>query len=282
MDYHPEPSRDAESAGGGQWVYRHRVSTRLWHWINAICVFVMLMSGLMIFNAHPRLYWGQFGANPDPAWLEIGSRGDHGFVRIGPATLTTTGVLGRSSDASGRVRLIAFPAWATIPSTYDLALARRWHLSFAWLFAAGIAAYALWMVFNGHLRRDLWPRAAELRPRALWADIKRHARLQFPTGASARDYNILQKTSYLGVVLLLIPLLVLTGLTLSPSMAASWPWLLDLFGGRQSARSIHFIAAGLLLLFIVVHLLMVVLSGPLNEVRSMVTGRFRLPKERWQ
>ena len=91
---------------------------------------------------------------------------------------------------------------------------------------------------------------------------------------------MLQKFAYLGVLLVLIPLMIATGLTMSPGMDATWPWLLDLFGGRQSARSIHFITAWLLVGFIVVHLLMVVLAGPINEVRSMITGRYRLPKEK--
>jgi thiosulfate reductase cytochrome b subunit len=144
----------------------------------------------------------------------------------------------------------------------------------------GIVAYGLWSLVNGHLRRDLLPTREELRPSHVWADVKHHARLDFPKGAAALKYNILQKASYLGVIVVLVPVMILTGLTMSPAMVAAWPWLIDLFGGRQSARSIHFIAAGLLVLFVVVHLLMVLLAGPFNEVRSMITGRFRLPKEK--
>ncbi len=268
------------SPRGGDLVRRHRLSTRLWHWINAATMLVMLMSGLMIFNAHPRLYWGQYGANADPSWLQIGSKGDEGYLRVGETTVGTTGLLGRWTDGNGVVQDEAFPGWATLPSTYNLALARRWHLSFAWVFAVGVVAYLLWSLVNGHLRRDLAPARGELRPGHVWRDIRHHATLNFPKGVEALSYNILQKASYLGVVLVLIPAMVLTGLAMSPSMDASWPWLLDLFGGRQSARSIHFIAAGLLILFVVVHLLMVVLAGPVNEVRSMITGRFRLPRER--
>jgi thiosulfate reductase cytochrome b subunit len=253
-------------------VLRHRLSTRLWHWTNAVVFFVMLMSGLMIFNAHPRLYWGQYGANPDPAWLEIGSDGQHGFLRIGELTIETTGVLGLWSDASG-LHARAFPSW------YDLALARHWHLTFAWLFAGGILLYGVWSVLNGHLRRDLAPRPAELKPGHLLADIKAHATLSFPRGEAARNYNTLQKLAYLAVLGVLLPVMILAGLAMSPAMDAAWPWLLDLFGGRQSARSIHFIAAFLLVLFVVVHLTMVVLAGPFNEIRSMITGRYRPPKE---
>lgn len=261
-------------------VYRHRLPTRLWHWLNAVTVFVLLMSGMMIFNAHPRLYWGEYGANYDRAWLQIGATPTEGYVRIGGARIPTTGVLGRWKDPAGQMQTRAFPYWATIPSTYNLAAARRWHLAFAWLLSLGLIAFLIASLFNRHLPRDLIPARAELAPGHVWRDILSHARLRFPNGEAALRYNILQKISYAGVVLVLLPLLVLTGLTMSPAMNAAWPWLLDLFGGRQSARSIHFLCAAALLAFIVVHLAMVALAGPINEVRSMVTGRFRVPPER--
>lgn len=264
---------------GGDLVRRHRLSTRIWHWVNVVTVFIMLMSGLMIFNAHPRLYWGQYGANYDPAWLQIGAEDGRGYLRVGETSFDTTGVLGLQT-VDGRERRVAFPGWATIPSSYDLALSRRWHLTFAWVFAIGIVAYGLLSLANGHLRRDLLPSREEVRPRSVWRDIRHHATLNFPKGEAARRYNVLQKLAYLSVILVLIPLMILTGLTMSPAMDATWGWLLDVFGGRQSARSIHFICATLLVLFIVVHLVMVVLAGPFNEVRSMVTGKYRLPKEK--
>jgi Ni/Fe-hydrogenase b-type cytochrome subunit len=246
-----EPAPPPEPRGGDL-VRRHRVSTRIWHWLNALTVFVMLMSGMMIFNAHPRLYWGDYGANPDHAWLVI-----HG-TRDAPA----------------------FPGWATIPTRYDLAGARSWHFLFAWLLVIPGLLYWLWSFFNRHVQRDLAPRREELSPRHIWHDIKDHARLRFPTGEAALRYNILQKAAYLGLLFVLLPLAVLTGLTLSPGMDSAWPWLLDLFGGRQSARSLHFIAAASIAAFILVHLTMVVLAGPINEIRSMITGRYRLPRER--
>ena len=261
-------------------VRRHRLSTRIWHWTNAVAWLVMLMSGLMIFNAHPRLYWGDYGANADPAWLEIGSTESDGYLRIGALQVTTTGLLGRWTDPHGNVQRRAFPHWATIPSSYSLAAGRRWHLAFAWLLAFGLLVYMIVSLANRHARRDLTPRLAELKPRALWHDIGQHARLRFPTGEAALRYNILQKLSYFGVIFVLLPAVILTGLTLSPGLDAAWPWLLDLFGGRQSARSIHFVAAFLLVLFVLVHLVMVVLAGPVNEVRAMITGWYRLPRAR--
>ena len=261
-----------------QIVKRHRLSTRIWHWVNALTVFVMLMSGLMIFNAHPRLYWGQYGANADPAWLEIGSDPEGGFLKLGDARIATTGVLGQWTDSAGQVQRRAFPGWATIPSSYDLAGARRWHLAFAWVLALGLIVFLIRAFWNRHAQRDLTPGLLELKPRHLWHEIRDHARLRFPTGEAALRYNTLQKLSYFGVIFILLPLIILTGLTMSPGMNAAWGWLLDLFGGRQSARSIHFIVAFLLVAFIIIHLVMVVLAGPINEVRSMITGRYRVPQ----
>ena len=279
-DVESSAAHEAAPERGGSLIYRHRISTRLWHWTNAVVLLVMLMSGLMIFNAHPHLYWGQYGANADTPWLEIGSGGDRGFLQIGDLTIDTTGVLGLSRGPTGRLQRLAFPYWATIPSSYNLAVSRLWHLTFAWLFAGGIAIYAIWSLFNRHLSRDLLPRTAELKPGHILQEVKDHATLRFARGEAARNYNVLQKLAYLGVLVVLIPLMILTGLTMSPAMDAAWPRLLDLFGGRQSARSIHFIVAFLLVLFFIVHIVMVVLAGPINEVRSMITGRFRLPKEK--
>lgn len=256
-------------------VRRHPLPVRLWHWTNALSVLVMLMSGLMIFNAHPRLYWGEYGAHTDPAWFAIGRRGDEGFMRIGPVEIATTGVLGAGHGTSR-----AFPAAVTIPSSYDLAGARQWHFAFAWLLVVPGLLFLAWAILRGHLRRDLAPTRAELSPSRLWAEVRDHARLRFANGEAALRYNPLQKLSYLSVILVLIPVAVLTGLAMSPAINAGWPWLTDLFGGRQSARSIHFLCAAGLAAFIAVHLVMVVLAGPLNGLRAIVTGWHRLPRGR--
>ena len=205
------PPRAAEPVGGDL-VMRHRLATRAWHWTNVVALVVMLMSGLMIFNAHPRLYWGEYGANPDPAWLEIGARGERGFARLGSLEVTTTGVLGVWRDDAGKVQRRAFPHWATIPSNYSLADARLWHLAFAWLFALGLAGFMIVSLFNRHFQRDLTISRAEIRPSHIWHDAVQHARLRFPTGAEALRYNILQKLSYALVIFILLPLLILTGL----------------------------------------------------------------------
>jgi thiosulfate reductase cytochrome b subunit len=247
----PEPQSGEPGPQGGELVRRHRLSTRLWHWTNALTLLIMLMSGLMIFNAHPRLYWGHYGANPDKAWLQIG-------------------------EMDG----IAFPGWITLPSDYSLADARLWHLAFAWVLAFGLLVYLVWSLLNRHIERDLHITREEWRPTHILHDVTEHARLRFPTGAAARKYNILQKLAYCGVLFGLLPLVILTGLAMSPGMDAAWPLLVDLFGGRQSARSLHFLAMAGLVAFFVVHIAMVLLAGPINEVRSMITGWYRLPPER--
>ncbi len=241
MDGGPTPSGDKAPP-----VLRHRWPVRLWHWINAGLLYILFTSGLGIFNAHPRLYWGHYGANFDQPWL----------------------------------KLERFGQWITLPAYYDLAMSRHWHLAAAPVFAFALLAYMLWALLSHHISRDLAFRKGELAPRHIWQDILDHARLRFPKGHAALRYNVLQKASYIAVIFVALPLIILTGLTMSPGMNAAWPWLVDLFGGRQSARSIHFITAFALVAFFLVHLTMVLLAGPANELRSIITGRYRLPEER--
>ena len=265
--------------GDTRLIYRHRLATRIWHWLNAVTIVVLLMSGAMIFNAHPRLYWGAYGANPDPAWLQISADGRGGYLKIGERRWNTDGVLGRWQAEDGSVRTNAFPSWATIPSGYNLALARRWHLAFALVLAFGLLAFLIVSLINRHIRRDLTLSLDEVKPGRLRQDVVEHLKLRFHNADDPTAFNVLQKLSYIGVIFVAIPLAILTGLAMSPAMDVAWPWLLDLFGGRQSARSIHFIVAALLLAFIVVHLVLVILSGPLNGLRGMITGWMRVPTE---
>ena len=260
-------------------IHRHSAVTRITHWINVLCLSLLLMSGLQIFNAHPSLYWGQYGADADPSWLSIEAVEDgdatRGVLRIGNVSINTTGMLGVSGtgdDAAQR----GFPAWITVPSYQDLATGRRWHFFFAWLFVINGFVYTLYGFALGHFRRDLAPSAEEISPRHLKQEIANHARLRFPKGEKARHYNALQKLTYLIVIFVMLPLMLATGLTMSPGIDAGYPFLLDLFGGRQSARSIHFICAWSIVVFVIVHVLMVILSGLWNNVRSMVTGRYAI------
>lgn len=228
----------------GRLIYRHTLATRVWHWINAVAIFVLIGSGLGISNAHPRLYWGRYGANFDHAWAQ----------------------------------LPRFPAWLTIPANYNLAISRRWHLFFALVLAFGLLGYMLASLVNRHFARDLRLRRADVSPAHLAEDVRDHLAFRFHDRDDPGRYNTLQKWSYVLVVFGALPLVILTGLAISPGMDAAWPWLLDLFGGRQSARSLHFIAMAAIALFTAVHLALVILAGVRNELRSMLTGWWRVPE----
>lgn len=260
-------------------VRRHGRVVRLSHWLNVVCFTGLLASGLQIFNAHPRLYLGRFGADDDPAVLEVTSTGTgralQGHLRIGGLSLPTTGVLGASEEA-GELVARALPAWVTLPSYHDLGAGRRWHFSFAWLLLINGLAYLAHGAFKGHFRRDLLPSRDQLAPGALWHEVREHARLRFPTGDQARRYNALQKLTYLLVIFVLLPLMVLTGLAMSPGANAVLPPLVELLGGRATARTLHFATAFSLVVFVAVHLAMVVASGWWNNLRSMVTGRYAI------
>ncbi|MBP1843880.1 thiosulfate reductase cytochrome b subunit [Rhizobium petrolearium] len=209
-------------------IRRHSVVTRLTHWLNVLCLSFLFLSGLQIFNAHPELYWGHYGANGDPAVLTIGSDDDagtpSGFLRVAGLQIPTTGVLG-VSNVDGEPTARAFPSWATIPSFQDLAAGRRWHFFFAWLFVINGILYLGFSLLSGHFKRDLAPKVNELSPRHLGREVLDHARLRFPEGEEARHYNALQKLTYLAVIVILLPLMVLTGLTMSPGVDAALPAL---------------------------------------------------------
>lgn len=215
---------------------RHALGTRLWHWTNAVSLAVMFMSGLNISNAHQYLYWGRWGFLPGQAWTHV----------------------------------IYFPGWATIPNYYDLAAARAWHVIFAWVLAVALLLFMLAALANGHFRRDIVIRAREMRPSAVWADVRAHLRFDFDHHEG--KYNFLQKMAYIVVLFVLLPAMIFTGMAISPGMDAAWPWLPAVFGGRQSARSIHFICAWGLFAFFCLHIVLVLLNKPLKNLWEMIAG----------
>ena len=255
-------------------IYRQSAWTRLTHWIWAVSLFFLLLTGLQIFNAHPTLYVGEqsgFGFDNEVLAMraENTPEGPVGYTRVFGTRFDTSGVFGLSwigDQPVGR----GFPAWATIPSHHDLATGRVVHFFFAWVFAVTLLVWLVTSIVNGHLRRDLAPRVDDLR--RLPGDIAAHARFRFH---HAREYNTLQKFSYIGVLFVLFPLMILTGLAMSPTMNAVVPFLTDLFGGRQTARTIHFAVMLLLVGFFIIHILMIMAAGPINELRSIVTGWYR-------
>ena len=228
---------DRPLTGGRVDTWRHPVVVRITHWINVAAVVVLIMSGLNILLAHPHLYWGV-----------------------------------RSTFADPWVSLPRFPDWMLIPQGRDLATARHWHFLFAWLFVANGLAYLAYGFISGRLGRKLWPTRVDLG--GFWASVKEHARFHFPKDDEARTYNVIQKLTYLGMVLVVLPMMLVTGLSMSPGFNSIGGLLLDIMGGRQSARTLHFISATLIVGFIVIHVGLVIWTGLFNNMRAMVTGWF--------
>lgn len=222
----------------GRLIIRQKRMTRITHAIWAVSLFFLVASGLQIYNAHPALYLGH----------ESGFDYDNEILSFGTV-----------------------PWWLTIPSTRDLATGRVIHLFFAWTFVLNLAVWFVASLVNRHIRKDLVPNAKDVRN--FGQDVKDHLRLNI---VHAVRYSPLQKLAYGGVLFVLFPLIVLTGLSMSPGMNALLPWLPELFGGRQTARTIHFAVMALFVLFFAVHIAMIFLAGPLNELRSIITGRYRL------
>ncbi len=218
---------------------RHALITRLWHWINAAALIVLFMSGLNISNAHRHLYWGHYGFDPADAWLHV----------------------------------TRFPAWITIPQRYDLAEARDWHNTSAWVFAAGLLVMWVFSIVSRHFWRDIATRRGDWSPR-VWVEA---AKAHLPGGGAKHDasYNAVQRIAY-GIVLgVFLPMMVFTGLAISPGFEPAAPWMVDLLGGRQSARSLHFIFAWGLCAFFIVHIVMVLLSKPIKQIAGMIAGGTR-------
>jgi thiosulfate reductase cytochrome b subunit len=262
--------------------YRHTLPVRIMHWINVVALTILLMSGLQVFNSHPALYWGKSSYTGAPPLLELramdrGDLGMMGVTRVLGREFDTTGVLGLSKNADGRLAARGFPWWATIPDNQWLSLARSWHFFFAWVLLINGLCYVAYSAATRHLSRDLAPDRSDWR--AFGRSLVDHLRFRHPTGEAAKRYNVLQKLTYLAVIFILLPLVILMGIAMSPWMDTVLPGWVDLFGGRQSARTIHFIVAWLLVAFVLIHVFEVVISGLWNHMRSMITGRYRIRME---
>ena len=214
---------------------RHALTTRVWHWVNALAFIVLFMSGLNISNAHRALYWGDYGYDMSEAWLIVAR----------------------------------FPAWMTIPQRYDLAEARDWHNLSAWLFALGLLVMWAMSLLNRHFVRDIATSLSDWRPDAWKAAILEHAQ---PGDHGDKTYNAVQKVTYGLVLGIGLPMMIATGLAMSPGFEVAAPWLVDVLGGRQSARSLHFLIAWGLAAFFALHLFMVLWSGPVKQIGRMITG----------
>lgn len=257
----------------GRLVYRHNRITRVTHWISALALIILFMSGLQIFNAHPHLYWGST-SDPDKAFFSIGaSQNDddtRGFINFYGRKIDTTGFLGVQQGVFGPFAR-AFPSWLTVPGYYSLAAGRRWHFFFGWLFAISGVVYVIYNLAVGHIRKFLFTlRDAKSVPAmtAYYLHMRK-------TSPQEGEYNPLQKMAYTGVIVILTPLILLSGMAMSPQLNVAFHWLPAAFGGRQSARAIHFILAFGFLFFALGHVFMVLTQGLLNNMRSMTSGWYK-------
>ena len=269
----------AHSAHSAYFIYRHKLPIRIMHWINVVCFIVLLMSGLNIFNAHAALNIGKSSYNGQAPILEMNAAQSNTGKLIGYTTIfghqfNTTGVFGVSQGPDGRVLQRGFPAWMTIPSSQWLSMARHWHLFFAWLFVINGICYVIYSVLSKHVQRDLLTTKADRA--SIWQSIKDHARFKHASGEDAKRYNVLQKITYLSVIFILLPLVILMGWAMSPFLNSLIPGWVDLFGGRQTARTIHFIVAWLLVGFVFIHVFLVITTGLWNNLRGMITGQYKI------
>jgi thiosulfate reductase cytochrome b subunit len=244
----------SKGAGHTRWV-------RVTHWIVAASVLTLAVSGFTILMAHPRLYWGTVGNDLTPALIElpVSRNYRHGGWEVSTPSFPVSG------HAQSAVR------------TYDILNENSWarslHFLAAWFLLVTGMIYLLAGLFSGHLRRDLVPRRGELRARLMRDELTAHLRLRMRPASGGPPYGLLQKCTYCGVVFLGLPLMVLTGLAMSPAITAAYPFLSGMFGGTQSARTIHFCVFVALILFIVIHLVMVSLSGFKRQMRAMTLGK---------
>jgi DMSO/TMAO reductase YedYZ molybdopterin-dependent catalytic subunit/thiosulfate reductase cytochrome b subunit len=213
---------------------RHALVVRLTHWLSALCFLVLLLSGVAILLAHPRLYWGETGAVGGPSLFDL-----------------------------------PLPFVLKVPIRGP---GRYLHFLAAWVMVVTGLVYVAWSLRTGHVFRDLLPAARELNLRAIVEVVRGHLRFERGREADLASYNVLQRIAYLKVVFLLLPAMIWTGLAMSPAAVSVFPWLASLLGGQQTARTLHFFVAASLVLFVVVHVGLVWITGLRPRVRAMVAG----------
>jgi thiosulfate reductase cytochrome b subunit len=249
-----EPGRASDGQHHARWV-------RISHWVATVSLLTLAFTGLVILMAHPRLYWGDAGNDLTPALVELPISRNYrhgGWDKPTPLL---------QDSAAGPI---------SANRTYDIfnqnGWARSLHFLAAWWLVLPGAAYLLIGIFGGHFRSHVWPGGRELAPHLVWRDLVQHLQLRIPPASGGPHYGLLQKCAYSLVIFVAAPLMVVTGLTMSPALTAAFPFLLRLFGGYQSARTIHFVAFVALLLFVAAHVMMVVKSGFRRQIRAMTVG----------
>jgi thiosulfate reductase cytochrome b subunit len=212
---------------------KHSLAVRLTHWIHTLSFFGLLVSGIAILLAHPRLYWGETGSVETPSLIDL------------PLPFMLVGQNG----------------WG-----------RYLHFLSAWMCVLNGVVYVLTGVLARHFGRDLLPVKSELTWRAFAQAVSSHLRFKRAGEQESRRYNVLQRITYLSVVFILFPLVIWTGLAMSPAITSVIPVLVTMLGGHQSARTLHFIVSSLLIVFLLVHIVMVSLAGFRDRVWAMIGG----------
>ncbi len=228
------------------WIHRHSYNARICHWVNVLCFFYLLYSGIMIFLHFPELYWGKVGFQGYPAIFKLS---DWGI------------------------------SWELAEELGDRRWGRNYHYMFAWIFVINGIVYLTWNLWQRQFYRKMLPSRTEMSGENFKAELYNHLRFRPAQGDAARRYNVLQKLSYLFVLFILFPFMFLSGIAQMPAFTAIWPELIDLFGGRQTARTLHVVATVLLVLFLIVHVAEVFVAGVRNQMRAMITGKYQISAE---
>ncbi|HTZ31352.1 MAG TPA: cytochrome b/b6 domain-containing protein, partial [Methylomirabilota bacterium] len=231
---------------------RHSLLVRITHWVMTLAFLALLVTGLELVVSHPRFYWGEVGNVNTPVMFKIPIPSSRAMV--------PTGYGYTMPDENG---------WS-----------RYLHFQSAWVLVFVGLLYVVVGAFNGHFRENVLPAAGDVSPKSLANSVVQHLKFRRPGAEEAWSYNVLQRLAYLAVIFLLFPMIIWTGLAMSPSFVSAFPWAVNLLGGQQSARTLHFFLTWVLVLFLAVHVLMVILAGFWSRVRAMITGRAVEPWER--
>jgi thiosulfate reductase cytochrome b subunit len=244
--------RSASAASATTVTPRHSALVRVTHWITTLCFFALLVSGVEIVISHPRFYWGETGNVLTTPLFKLPIPSSR--------TLVPTGYGYVLPDQNGWSRYLHFQA--------------------AWVLVLTGLLYAISALFTGHLRKNLLPDKTALSWRGFSIAIAHHLRFERPSEAEAYSYNVFQRLTYLFVIFVLFPLVIWTGLAMSPGFVSAFPATVGVLGGQQSARTIHLFVSLFLLLFLFVHVVMVCVAGFRSRMRAMITGRTGTPMER--
>jgi thiosulfate reductase cytochrome b subunit len=223
---------------------RHSAIVRATHWLTVLAFFALLLSGLEIVVSHPRFYWGETGNSGTTPLFIIPIPASRGTV--------PTGYGYEMPDQNG---------WS-----------RYLHFQSAWVLVLTGLVYVAYGLWTRHFRDHLVPRASDRKWQAIRSVFSRYLRRAPADPSESHAYNVVQRLSYLAVIFVLFPLVIWTGLALSPSFVSAFPASVELLGGRQSARTLHFFVTWLLVLFVVVHVAMIALAGFWTRTRGMITG----------